>query len=133
MERAVIDTNVLIYDYVEDSEHHKRAEEILDSLDRWVIPAIVIHEFVWFLKGNGLNQRLQDILTYLKHEKAEVACDCSENVIDAIEITAREGLPLSDYKDAVILSHAIKGRMSLATFDKKLARMASKYGVEVIH
>ena len=94
MERAVIDTNVLIYDYVEDSEHHRRAEEILDSLDRWVIPVIVIHEFVWFLKGIGLNQGLRDVLDYLRHEKAE--------------IMLREGLPLPDYKDAIILTHAIK-------------------------
>jgi len=31
--RAVIDTNVLIYDLVEDSEFHKEAEKLLDSLE----------------------------------------------------------------------------------------------------
>ena len=133
MEKAVIDTNVLIYDYVEDSEHHRRAEEILDSLDRWVIPIIVIHEFMWFLKGIGLSQGLRDVLDYLKHEKAEVVCDCVENVINAVEIMIKEGLPLPDYKDAVILTHAIKEKIPLATFNKKLAKIASKYGVEVIH
>ncbi len=56
MARAVIDTNVIIYDYVEDSELHGRAEEILDSLDKWVIPAVVFYEFVWFLKGMGLEK-----------------------------------------------------------------------------
>ncbi len=49
--KAIVDTNVIIYDYVEDSEYHKEAEAILDSLSKWIIPVIVIHELVWFLKG----------------------------------------------------------------------------------
>ena len=46
--KAVIDTNILIYDLVEDSELHKEAEELLDSLEEWLIPSLVIHEFTWF-------------------------------------------------------------------------------------
>lgn len=132
MERAVVDTNVIIYDYVEDSELHSRAEEILDSLNKWVIPAIVVYEFVWFLKGMGLEGMLRDVFEYLRNEKAEVVCDCPENLKSAADLVAREGLSLSEYKDMVILSHAIRGRIPLVTFDKKLAKIAKKYGVEVI-
>ena len=128
----MIDTNVLIYDYVEDSEYHKRAEEILDSLDKWVIPVIVIHEFVWFLKGMKLEDRLQDVVSYIRHEKAEVVCDCIENVYDAIDILMKEKLSLSNYKDMVILSHAIRGKYPLVTFDKRLTKIAQRYGVKVI-
>ncbi len=35
--RAVIDTNVLVYDTFEDSVHHERAKKLLDDLDGWVI------------------------------------------------------------------------------------------------
>jgi len=49
--RAAIDTNVLIYDLVEDSEFHKEAEELLDSLEEWLITSIVVHELVWFLRA----------------------------------------------------------------------------------
>ena len=80
MERAVVDTNVIIYDYVKDSELHSRAEEILNSLDKWVIPAIVVYEFVWFLKGMGLEGMLRDVLEYIRDEKAEVVCDFPENL-----------------------------------------------------
>jgi len=44
--KAIIDTNVIIYDYIEDSEHHKEAEAILDSLDKWVTPVIVTHKTI---------------------------------------------------------------------------------------
>ncbi len=61
-----------------------------------------------------------------------MVCDCPENLKYAAEVVIREGLPLSSYKDMVILSHAVRERLPLATFDKKLARVAEKYGVEVI-
>ncbi len=61
MEKAIVDTSVIIYDYVEDSEYHKRAEELLDSLDRWVIPVIVVHEIMSFLKGMKLEDKVDDV------------------------------------------------------------------------
>ena len=54
VKKAVIDTNVLIYDLFEDSMYHKEASSILDMLEAWIIPTIVIHEFIWFIKGLGL-------------------------------------------------------------------------------
>lgn len=132
MNKAVIDTNVIIYDYVEDSLYHKEAEEILDSLDRWVIPTIVIHELIWFLKGLNLENKLNDIIAYIENEKAEIVCDCNNNVLKALEILRKEKLTLTSYKDMVILSHSILENYPLATFDKKLSKIAQKYGVVVI-
>lgn len=40
---------VLIYDTFIDSEFHKKARSLLDSLDRWYIPPTVLQEYVWFL------------------------------------------------------------------------------------
>ncbi|QGA69113.1 PIN domain-containing protein [Sulfolobus sp. E11-6] len=132
MEKAVIDTNIIIYDYIEDSEYHKRAEELLDSLDKWIIPVTVVHELVWFLKGMKLEDKIDDLLAYIRNEKAEVVCDYADNVRSAIEIVKEEKLPLADYKDIVILSHAIRERLPLITFDRKLSKIAERYGVTII-
>jgi predicted nucleic acid-binding protein len=132
MNKAIIDTNVIIYDYIEDSLHHKEAKEILDSLDRWVIPTIVVHELIWFLKGLNLESKLDDIIAYIKNEKAKIVCDCDNNVLKALEILKKEKLTLSNYKDLVILSHSILENYPLATFDKKLSKIAQKYGVTII-
>jgi predicted nucleic acid-binding protein len=35
---------------VEDSPMHEEAETLLDSLDVWHMPTVVIHELVWFFK-----------------------------------------------------------------------------------
>ncbi|BAB65852.1 PIN domain-containing protein [Sulfurisphaera tokodaii] len=132
MEKAIIDTNVIIYDYVEDSEYHKKAEELLDSLNKWIIPAIVIHELVWFLKDMKLEDKINDVFAYVRNEKAEVICDSVNNIVDSLEILIREKLPLADYKDMIILSHAIREKLPLVTFDKKLSKIAKKYGVSVV-
>jgi hypothetical protein len=66
--RAVIDTSVLIYDLVEDSEFHKEAEELLDSLEEWLIPSIVVHEFVWFLRANGIDN-VEYVRSYVTNDE----------------------------------------------------------------
>jgi predicted nucleic acid-binding protein len=44
----------LIFDTVEDSEKHVQAENLLDSLDRLLIPPLVLYEYIWFFKRQGL-------------------------------------------------------------------------------
>ncbi|MGC9104480.1 MAG: PIN domain-containing protein [Candidatus Methanodesulfokora sp.] len=68
----MIDTNILIYDTFEDSLHHKKAAELLDELDRWLIPLIVLYEFVWFLRGLSVStvdvrDKLLEYTTYKKY------------------------------------------------------------------
>jgi len=47
---AVVDTNAVIYYVAEDSPMHVEVEALLDGLDVWHMPAVVIHELVWFFK-----------------------------------------------------------------------------------
>jgi hypothetical protein len=129
--RAVIDTNILIYDLVEDSEFHKEAERLLDSLEEWLTPSIVIHEFVWFLRANEIDN-VEYVKSYVNNEKAKILCD-NDDVIDrALEILTKERLSLSRYNDVVILAHAIENYSPLATKDKALKGLARRHGVEVI-
>jgi|GEM_PF-3159898 len=48
---------VLIYDTFIDSEFHKKARSLLDSLDRWYIPPTVLQEYVWFFRSQGFSSR----------------------------------------------------------------------------
>jgi predicted nucleic acid-binding protein len=130
--KAVVDTNVIIYDYVVDSERHKEAERLLDALDKWIIPVIVVHELFWFFKGLSLDAKIEDIEAYIRHEKAEVVCDCESNVAMALDILRKEKLSISRYKDMVILSHAAMGKYPIATFDIRLSKVARRLGVETV-
>ncbi len=128
--RAVVDTNVLVYDTFEDSVHHERAKELLDDLDRWVIPTIVIHEYVWVLRS--LNVDPDDVRykveEYLTHRKTRVVPESRRDVLSALKIVAEEEIALSRYNDKVILSVAERENLALATFDEKLRRQASSRG-----
>jgi len=129
--RAAIDTNVLIHDLVEDSEFHKEAEELLDGLEEWLIPSIVVHEFVWFLRAIGIDN-VEYVRSYVTNEKAKILCDDDGVIGKALEILIKERLSLSRYNDVVILAHAIESESPLATKDKALKGLARGHGVEVI-
>jgi len=79
-----------------------------------------------------LEDKINDVFAYVRNEKAEVICDSVNNIVDSLEILIREKLPLADYKDMIILSHAIREKLPLVTFDKKLSKIAKKYGVSVV-
>ncbi|MBP1357368.1 MAG: PIN domain-containing protein [Sulfolobus sp.] len=128
--KAVVDTNVIIFDLFEDSEHHKEASEILDKLSSWVIPDIVVHELVWFFKGlNILLDYYTYLSSYINNTKAEISCSSRDDIIDAINILRKEELSLSRYNDIVIMVHALHRKLPIATFDKKLQSISRKYGV----
>jgi len=71
---AVLDTNVIVYDTFEDSIYHDKSREILDSLDTWVLPLIVLYEYIWLMKELGVS--LEDISVkvreYAQDPKARV-------------------------------------------------------------
>lgn len=130
--KAIVDTNVIIFDYVEDSELHKEAEKILDYLDKWIIPTLVIHEFVWFLKRNKLDNRIRDVLSYVENEKAEIVEDNLQNIKKSLDIISTERLAVSHYNDIVILSHAITKNLPLVSFDRDLIKIAKKYNIKIL-
>jgi len=129
--RAVIDTNVLVYDTFEDSVYHKKAKEILDKLDEWFIPTIVMHEYIWLLKS--LNIKIEDIAEkveeYLYNEKAKLINERREDIFNAVNIIYNEGRKVAKYNDKVILSIAMNLKASIATFDKKLLSQANEFNL----
>ena len=130
----LIDTNVLIYDTFKDSLYHSEAKNILDSLEKWTIPTIVVHEYVWVLKSLRIpvNNVLYKVMEYIQHYKADLAYVTEKNIISALNFIAKEGISLSRYNDKIILSIALERGKRMATFDKNLRKQATALGVNVI-
>ncbi|QDA31264.1 PIN domain-containing protein [Thermococcus indicus] len=130
---GVIDTNVLIHDTFEDSEFHSEAEDVLESLDTWYIPAIVLQEFVWFFKNNGfsVDETWEVLKGYLDDPRFRGLNDNPQIVKKAFEILKVEKLPLSRFNDAMILAHALEKGV-LVTFDSKFRKLAGRMGVKVL-
>ncbi len=134
IEKAVIDTNILIYDLIEDSIYHKEASRVLDTLEVWIIPTIVIHEFIWFIKNinTGVNDPYVLILQYINNEKTIVKPVLSHHIRQALNIIHREKISLTRYNDKLILSIALDEKIPIATFDRKLRNQAKRFKIEVI-
>ncbi len=128
---AVIDTNVLIYDVVEDSKFHKSAKELLDDLEQWLIPTITIYEFVWFFRGQNFNaDETKELLEqYINSPKCKVVPDNGEFTNRAFELL--KGLSLSRFNDMIILAVAERYG-AIATFDRKLRSKAKKLNILIL-
>ncbi|WP_324736541.1 PIN domain-containing protein [Thermococcus sp. SY098] len=131
---AVIDTNVLIYDTFEDLEFHTKARKLLDSLDAWYVPTIVLQEYVWFFKNNGLSvKEARSMLDeYFSDPRFRNLRENASIVKRALIMLEEEKLSLSRFNDAMILVHAIERRYSLATFDRKLRKLAERNSVKIV-
>lgn len=127
MTTVVIDTNVLIFDTFEDSELHEAATRGLDSAEKWCIPGMAFHEFLWFFKGRDL--KLTDakakVEEYLTNEKS-VFAPCTP---DDIEFAVGRMKTYRDYNDLLILSVAERMKLPLFSYDENLEKKAVRYGV----
>ncbi len=130
----VIDTNVLIYDTVEDSKYHETAKDILDSEDPWSIPSIVIYEYVWFFKRQNYEPEEAKTLlkNYLTDPRKKIITDDGDHSINSLNILEDENLSLKHYNDMVILSSARGSDKPIVTFDGKLRGIADRYEFEMI-
>ena len=128
--RAVIDTNILVFDTFEDAEHHAEASTLLDSLKEWIIPSLVVHEYVWALRGLGLGfeEAREKVLEYLLDSKTTLVQVELEDILYSL----RESTNFQDYNDLIILSTAQRTSKILATYDQELKRKASNMGIQTL-
>jgi len=124
--------SISVYDTFEDSLYHIKAKNLLDDLDEWIIPTIVIHEYVWVMKS--LNVSVEDTIykveEYVNHHKTKLVFE-GEYILRALKIINREKISLSRYNDKIILSVATKFGV-LATFDDKLRKQSKKMEVKIL-
>jgi len=124
---AVVDTNVLVFDTFEDSDSHREAVEALDALEDWVIPGIVFHEYVWFMR----DQKVEVAETRMKVNEYLMDAKTRFRSVDADDISFAVGNAgrLGEYNDLLVLSSAKRLGLTLLTFDKGLAARAREFGV----
>lgn len=127
---AVIDTNVLIFDTFEDSQFHIDAHSKLDKLERWLIPSIVFHEYVWFMRAERIE------LDFTKSKLVEYLTN-AKTIYHAIEagdilFASREMADYSEYNDYLILSVSKKSREPLLTYDEALLKTCRRLGIDTV-
>jgi len=126
---TVIDTNVLVYAVLRDSEFNEGARRLLASLERWVVPSIVLYELYWFFReeGYGGEEINAVISSILRSPRTKVVGDGGKYTKRALELTKNP----ERFNDMVILATAQDfGR--LATYDKKLRRDAERLGIDLL-
>ncbi len=97
---AVVDTNAIIL--VEDSPMHVEAETLLDGLDVWHMPTVVIHELVRFFKKAAPEEDVGVLKAFLRYEKTVIHCE------DAAILRGAVDAGLTHYNDAVVILTAKK-------------------------
>jgi len=129
------DTNVLIYDTVEDSEYHAIALEIIDKATQIHIPSIVIHEYIWVmlkLLQAPLNIVEIKLHEYLDDPRTVYMLESVDILTNALKMLAEDKQSVREVNDYIILSTVQKYGLILATFDEKLRKIAISRNVKVV-
>ena len=129
IKECVIDTNALVYDTIEDSEHHEISRAIIDNLDICIIPSVVLEEFIFTLAKLGLDNKiiyekvldLLETFEYLPIEK--------EDIINALNMIEKEKVSFKKFNDKLILCIAERRKAKLLTFDKELQKEQKRYKI----
>lgn len=117
--QAVADTNFLVAVMVEDDRNHKEALRIWGTMDRAVVPMVVLFELAFFLVKYSLDFEL--IAKVVTDPKINVV----ENNLDDIQFLVRHSQEVRSYDDVgdqIILSVARRMGIGLKTFDRALAK-----------
>jgi len=98
-------------------------------MEKWCIPDMALHEFLWFFRGRGLplSQARTKVQEYLTNEKS-VFASCTP---DDIRFATRLMKKYHEYNDLVILSAAKRLGHPLFSFDEALKKLAAKNSVDV--
>ncbi len=128
MKEIVIDTNVFIYAVLEDSEFHDESRKFLSSLQKWVVPSIVIYELYWFFRDRNFEKdEIESVIrSIIDSRRCMIVGDNGKFTKRAVELTDKPGR----FNDMVILAVAEKYGV-LATYDRRLRKEAESLGLLV--
>ncbi len=135
MTRLLPDTNVLVYETVEDSPHHTTAARIVDEAREIILLPIVLHEYIWVMvKKLGVDPWIvaEKIREYLSDRRVRYAPEPPSVLVSALRMLREMGLAPREVNDLIILAAARQYGAVLATFDEKLRRVAQRLGVRVV-
>jgi len=126
---TVIDTNVFIYATLRDSEFNSEARNLLTSLERWMVPSMVLYELYWFFREEDYSKEdiIKVVSSILNSPRAKVIGDSGKYTKRALELTKNP----KRFNDMIILATA-EDFKRLATYDKRLKKDAEKLGIKTL-
>ena len=131
---VLIDTNVLVYDSIENSPYHNSACELIDVSEDPIINSLSIVELGFVLPRYGINnQGVQAKINELLHGDYFSVSWISGKMIEKVSAFMVENkLIFRDFNDWIIAYDAHSRNIPLATFDKVLQKKCKKLGIQVI-
>ncbi|MEM4177462.1 MAG: PIN domain-containing protein [Nitrososphaeria archaeon] len=131
---VIVDTNVLVYETVEDSIYHEEVVEKLNRFSRIYISFNILIEFILVLKKLGLDEKFicDKVVELLDRSKIELVNVRKSDIERAIEIIIKEKSSMLRVNDKLVLSLALKLGIPLYTYDKQLKFQAEKFDVNLV-
>ena len=131
---TLVDTNVLVYDAIENSPHHDRASELIDESEDPIINSLSIVELGFVLPRYGVdNDSVRMKLEELLHSDYFTVSWISGKMLEGASVFMVEsGLSFKDFNDWIIAYDAHSRDVPLVTFDNTLSKKCKKLGIQVI-
>ncbi len=130
----IVDTNILVYETIEDSEYHNDVVSKLDKLENVYVPSIVLLELSIVLKRLGLNKeliygRLKEIID---DDRYIILDYLASDLTSAIEILIDEKEDIRSLVDKSLLAIALRRDMGIYTYDKALIKQCRRMGIPIL-
>ena len=131
---VLVDTNVLVYDTIENSPHHDSASEFIDESEDPIINSLSIVELGFVLPRYGLdNESVRMKTEELLHSDYFTVSWLSGKMMEKVSSFMVENkLSFRDFNDWIIAYDAYSRKVPLVTFDKILQKKCKKLGIQVI-
>lgn len=123
---AVVDSSVL-HAYLEEGDpHHEAARRLLEAVEEWIVPMIVVHELVWSIRRRRGAAAAQAGLGHLLSSPRARLVPVERVDVENAMVDARR------YQDLLVLSVARRLGLPVATLDRGMARLARRHGLELL-
>ncbi|MHB1493702.1 MAG: PIN domain-containing protein [Thermoplasmataceae archaeon] len=131
---ALVDTNVLVYDTIENSPFHTKASRLIDELSDPIISSITLVEMGFVLSRYGLEtdkvrKKLNELLD---EEWFSISWPSNKFISDVTTFIVEKKLSFREFNDWIIAYEAGMRKIPLATFDKDLIKRCNKVGIETL-
>ncbi len=131
---VLVDTNVLVYDAIENSPRHDSARKLIDQSDDPIISSLSIVELGVVLPRYRIdNESVRMKIEELLHSDYFAVSWLSGKIMEKVSAFMVENkLSFGDFNDWIIAYEAYSRNVPLVTFDKALQNKCKKLGIHVV-
>ena len=130
---VLVDTNVLVYDTIENSPQHSSASNFIDKSEDPIINSLSIVELGFVLPRYGIdNESVRRKIEELLHSEYFTVSWLSRKMMEKTSVFMVENnLSFRDFNNWIIAYDAYSWNIPLVTFDKILYNKCRKLGIQV--